>query len=51
VWGFFSYEDIFVAGIGFDIAGAYLLARGLLFVGAHEISPDAITKFRQVGDG
>ena len=26
----FSYEDIFVAGIGFDIAGAYLLARGLI---------------------
>lgn len=23
-------EDLFVAGIGFDIAGAWLLARGLL---------------------
>lgn len=35
--GFFSYEDIFVAGIGFDIAGAFLLARGLLFLSAPEI--------------
>jgi hypothetical protein len=30
VWGLFSYEDIFVAGIGFDIAGAVLVAKGLL---------------------
>jgi hypothetical protein len=27
---FVSYEDIWVAGIGFDIAGAVLLAKGLL---------------------
>jgi hypothetical protein len=27
---YFSYEDLFVFGIGFDIAGAYLLAKGLL---------------------
>jgi hypothetical protein len=37
VWGPFSYEDIFVAGIGFDFAGAFLLARGLLFLSAPDI--------------
>jgi hypothetical protein len=26
----FSYEDLFIAGLGFDIAGAYLVSRGLL---------------------
>ena len=25
-----SWSDVFVVGIGFDIAGAYLLAKGLL---------------------
>jgi hypothetical protein len=28
--GLVSFEDVFVIGIGFDIAGAYLLAKGLL---------------------
>jgi hypothetical protein len=26
----FGYEDLFLAGLGFDIAGAYLVSRGLL---------------------
>jgi hypothetical protein len=26
----FGIEDLFVAGIGFDIAGAWLVSRGLL---------------------
>ncbi|TME57173.1 MAG: hypothetical protein E6I60_02405 [Chloroflexi bacterium] len=30
VFDYLSYEDIFVVGIGFDIAGAFLLAKGLL---------------------
>jgi len=38
VWGLFSYEDIFVAGIGFDIAGAVLLAKGLLLSSRHILS-------------
>lgn len=35
-----TFEDIFVVGIGFDIAGAYLLAKGLLLSSEqiHELS-------------
>jgi hypothetical protein len=31
----FTYEDLFTVGIGFDIAGAYLLGRALLISPSH----------------